>query len=119
MTLKTDIDADAITLFLDATDGFAVSITHKPGGSGSAAIDAILGDEKVTRVFTDGDTVEVAREILIDGSVTLTYEDRFTIDSINYGICEIPAVVHGLRSVLITRKRKRKTGLPQGNSIEI
>jgi len=120
MTLKTDIDADATTIFLDATDGFAVSITHKPGGSGGTAIDAITGDERITREFGDnGDTVEVTREIIIDGSVTLTYEDRFTIDSVNYGISEIPVPVHGLRSIQISRKRKRKTGLPSGNSIEI
>ena len=112
MTLRDEIDADAEGVFLNEDD-FAESITHWPAGNSGAAavVTAIVFLDDTEKVTESGKKFATKGTIHVSSGTTLTHDDVWVINSVNYQTIAVSTPQGGLTEIEIKHVQKKHTTL--------
>lgn len=111
MSLKTDIEGDVTSVFLD-TEHFAESVTHWPLSveGNAAAVDAIVFRDEPTRESEKGEQSQERISLFVDDSVTIDRTDVWFVDSVRYETTKVERAEGGGKyAYAVKRKRIRTT----------
>ena len=114
------MQADATEVFLDLTEGFAESLTHRPlnNSANNVAVTGVFAEQEPSPRFDEqGDEVERTATIEIDDSVSVDMRDRWIRNSIIWAPSAISVAQGGMRRVELSVKQAESTRDARGRLV--